>query len=1036
VILLGAKNKAEVQEEMKNADVFVLTSRTAADGDMEGLPVSLIEAHAAGLPVISTRHSGIPELVEDGTTGLLSDEGDIREIAGSMLRLLSDRELRERFSMAARGRIRKEFNIETLNDELGDILENGAGRGAAHRLLKERLKSRNWEYKFERYRDAFSHMNILRDVDRPALSIVIISWRLHPLTIQNLELLEKQKDRNFELIFVNNGGHDGEFDSLNPYIDTYIKLMRNTGAYLARNIGALFTKAPVLLFLEDDGIPNETLVEAHVRLHERYDIIAARGVYRASEDSPYKRYAAHYDLGATPFPIFADLEGNTSYRADVFFAAGGWDDDIEFGGGGVDLAIRLLELEPDRRKQIYSPDPVLLHEYAKSGEHLYEKRKKQTRSHQRLQKKHPSYADHLNGWREFVGRADAIPVRHGIGKTWGDPLVSVCIPSYNRAGFLKEAIESVLRQDYANYEIVVVDDGSEDRTAETVDAFRSDKIRYFRNETNSGRPFSRNRCIEKANGSYLLWLDDDDMLEPHTLRRYAERISSTGGTADVLYGNMKIIGADGRETGRLLIPTDYTGKGSKLLANILTGGGTLVPNPGSMVKKSVYERHGGYRSEYVRAQDADFWLRISNTTTFSKLNESVAMYREHENNISLGACIDTTYESRIMIELMERYGLRTLAGVLKLQNDREIFFTILAKRFYEFRNYTASHRILSSIKNGRLIREDYPILCLSLLGMGKYGEIGRLLDSHSDMFDPADREKYKLAAESYAKLEEYREKSIDGGISVHARNLADTWGMNCDVAYVLARGLENEGRYPEAYRYARTAFQSHPAESLYYGLYYKLSRRLKKEDEAAAMLGRISETSAYIDTFAEIYALWNNGETAEELNRRAEKHIEAGDTGNARDLILSALEKDVEHADYLNNLAVVEIMDKHYQSAALLLKQIIARDPNNETAKENLGYLETLGGLSNAIESSENYINDGQYGEARKLLQELLSVDPKNLDALNNLSVVYILEEKYPQAADVLRTILEIEPAHESARQNLEYLENLPPSETIQKDEI
>ncbi|MFW5983495.1 MAG: glycosyltransferase, partial [bacterium] len=183
--------------------------------------------------------------------------------------------------------------------------------------LLQHLDNIGWEEKTEIYSQYFESVTFLKKIDNPKMSIVVISWRLHPDTIKNFQILEKQRDQNFELIFVDNGGKPGEFDELKPFIDTYVRLNSNTGAYLARNVGAAFAKAPILFFLEDDGIPADDIVQAHLDAHEKYDVIAVRGVYQPKTNNPLNEIAKHYYLGPKPFPRFGDLEGNISYRADT-----------------------------------------------------------------------------------------------------------------------------------------------------------------------------------------------------------------------------------------------------------------------------------------------------------------------------------------------------------------------------------------------------------------------------------------------------------------------------------------------------------------------------------------------------------------------------------------------------------------------------------------------------------------------------------------------------------------------------------------------
>lgn len=122
VELLGSRPQDKVAELLSSSDVFVAPSVTAVDGDEEGIPVVLMEAMAVGLPVVSTVHAGISELVADGVTGYLVPERDVNSLAEKLETLLSEREARRRMGRAGREVIEREFNIEKLNDQLVEIL--------------------------------------------------------------------------------------------------------------------------------------------------------------------------------------------------------------------------------------------------------------------------------------------------------------------------------------------------------------------------------------------------------------------------------------------------------------------------------------------------------------------------------------------------------------------------------------------------------------------------------------------------------------------------------------------------------------------------------------------------------------------------------------------------------------------------------------------------------------------------------------------------------------------------------------------------
>jgi colanic acid/amylovoran biosynthesis glycosyltransferase len=124
VTLHGEKTKADVIRVLDEADVLLAPSVTAANGDQEGIPVALMEAMAMGLPVISTWHSGIPELVRDGECGLLVPERDANALAERLGYLIEHRELWSRFGQNGRDVVEREFNIDRLNNELARKFES------------------------------------------------------------------------------------------------------------------------------------------------------------------------------------------------------------------------------------------------------------------------------------------------------------------------------------------------------------------------------------------------------------------------------------------------------------------------------------------------------------------------------------------------------------------------------------------------------------------------------------------------------------------------------------------------------------------------------------------------------------------------------------------------------------------------------------------------------------------------------------------------------------------------------------------------
>lgn len=100
-----------------------------------------------------------------------------------------------------------------------------------------------------------------------------------------------------------------------------------------------------------------------------------------------------------------------------------------------------------------------------------------------------------------------------------DGLVSIIMPSWNTARFIRESIDSVRNQTYTNWELLIVDDCSTDNTDEIVVSYSDERIRYFKNEKNSGAALTRNRAMREARGEWIAFLDSDDLWTPEKLER-------------------------------------------------------------------------------------------------------------------------------------------------------------------------------------------------------------------------------------------------------------------------------------------------------------------------------------------------------------------------------------------------------------------------------------------------------------------------------------------------------------------------------------
>ena len=127
VLLPGALSQEEFSYYLQNSLAFVQHSITAINGDQEGTPVAILEASAAGLPVISTKHAGIPDVIIDGETGFLVEEHDVDGMAEKMIQLMENKLLAKELGVNGKERIKKYFTLEkylqTLDELIVDVIE-------------------------------------------------------------------------------------------------------------------------------------------------------------------------------------------------------------------------------------------------------------------------------------------------------------------------------------------------------------------------------------------------------------------------------------------------------------------------------------------------------------------------------------------------------------------------------------------------------------------------------------------------------------------------------------------------------------------------------------------------------------------------------------------------------------------------------------------------------------------------------------------------------------------------------------------------
>jgi len=193
------------------------------------------------------------------------------------------------------------------------------------------------------------------------------------------------------------------------------------------------------------------------------------------------------------------------------------------------------------------------------------------------------------------------------------PVVSVCIPTYRAADHLAATIESVLAQTFGDFELVVIDDDSPDRTAEIVGGYRDSRLRCLHNPVNLGPEGNWNRCLDEARGRYFKLLPQDDLLAPDCLARQVAVFEQDAAKRIALvFGAREVVDADGKP---LLRRAPFGNEPKRVGAHDLIRacvrkGSNIIGEPGNvLLRRDLAQSVGRFDGTYGYVIDLDYWFR-------------------------------------------------------------------------------------------------------------------------------------------------------------------------------------------------------------------------------------------------------------------------------------------------------------------------------------------------------------------------------------------------------------------------------------------
>lgn len=218
-----------------------------------------------------------------------------------------------------------------------------------------------------------------------------------------------------------------------------------------------------------------------------------------------------------------------------------------------------------------------------------------------------------------------------------EPLVSVVIPAYNSAKYIKETLESVLRQTYKNLEIILVDDGSTDDTSLIASEYKK-YVKYYYQE-NKGPGAARNFGVNNSNGNYIAFLDSDDVWVPNHIKIQVQFLEKNKNVS-VVYGKLLYwkknssgefpdLKNNHNDCDKFEVDPELSGwMYTKMLF------GSHVPMNTVVIRRSLFFSLKGFNVDMPRGEDFDFWMRASRLTEFAKDKNIHGYYRLHDSSIT------------------------------------------------------------------------------------------------------------------------------------------------------------------------------------------------------------------------------------------------------------------------------------------------------------------------------------------------------------------------------------------------------------------
>lgn len=281
--------------------------------------------------------------------------------------------------------------------------------------------------------------------------------------------------------------------------------------------------------------------------------------------------------------------------------------------------------------------------------------------------------------------------------------VSILMPMYNSEKYIKESINSILNQEYKNFELIIVDDGSIDSSIEIVKEYNDSRIKLYENIENKGLPYTRNKLLSLATGEYIALLDSDDIALKNRIKVQVEFLEKNKnidivGSSAIIFGKYKI-----EKASKVITGID------DIKCNLMFGNCML--NSTIMMRKEFIEKNNLlYRKECIVCQDYSFFVDAALVGNIENMNISTIKYRTGHENITKKS---KTKNIKLRKNILKEIGVRSFKGNGFFLDETE--YELISKYIWEKSenieyNYNEFNELIKILNKVIVINKDKKFL--------------------------------------------------------------------------------------------------------------------------------------------------------------------------------------------------------------------------------------------------------------------------------------------------------------------------------------